>query len=147
MNSFFPTTFCCWVYFSPVPECVVADCWNRAFPTPPAAPGPDYCFLLGRFSESRLSLHNDICTNKRFFFWQKNAFWSDFCAKSIFWQKNVFWSDFCTKIRILLQNNVCWSDFWTKVCFIVPNNAFWSDFSKKKTIFDKRMLLETFVFS
>ena len=23
------------VSFSPVPECVVADCWNRAFPTPP----------------------------------------------------------------------------------------------------------------
>ena len=23
------------VCFSPVPECVVADCWNRAFPTPP----------------------------------------------------------------------------------------------------------------
>ena len=23
------------VSFSPAPECVVADCWNRAFPTPP----------------------------------------------------------------------------------------------------------------
>ena len=27
-------------YFSPVLECVVADCWNRAFPTPPCHQTP-----------------------------------------------------------------------------------------------------------
>ena len=27
------------VSFSPAPECVVADCWNRAFPTPPCHQG------------------------------------------------------------------------------------------------------------
>ena len=32
---FFPTTLMVRVSFSPAPECVVADCWNRAFPTPP----------------------------------------------------------------------------------------------------------------
>ena len=32
---FFPTTFMLRVSFSPVPEHVVADCWNRGFPTPP----------------------------------------------------------------------------------------------------------------
>ena len=33
--SIFPTTFMLRVSFSPVPECAVPDCWNRAFPTPP----------------------------------------------------------------------------------------------------------------
>ena len=28
------------VSFSPAPECVVADCWNRAFPTPPCHQTP-----------------------------------------------------------------------------------------------------------
>ena len=31
-----PTTFMLRVTFSPAPDCVVADCWNRAFPTPRA---------------------------------------------------------------------------------------------------------------
>ena len=33
--SFFPTTFMLRVSVSPAPECVEADCWNRAFPPPP----------------------------------------------------------------------------------------------------------------
>ena len=33
--KFIPTTFMLRVSFSPAPECVEADCWNRAFPTPP----------------------------------------------------------------------------------------------------------------
>ena len=59
---------------SPVPECVMADCWNRAFPTPRRHQDqvivviivmlnrPYSFLLLGCFSESRLSLHNDIFT-------------------------------------------------------------------------------------
>ena len=66
------------VSFSPVPECVEADCWNRAFSTPPRHQERGYCycyccyccsffivffiFNCGLFSENRLSLHNDIST-------------------------------------------------------------------------------------
>ena len=32
---FFPHHLLLRVSFSPAPECVVADCWNRAFPSPP----------------------------------------------------------------------------------------------------------------
>ena len=32
------------VTFSPAPECVVADCWNRAFPTPPCHQTPVVCY-------------------------------------------------------------------------------------------------------
>ena len=39
-QSFLPTTFMLRVSFSPVLECVVADCWNRAFPTPPCHQTP-----------------------------------------------------------------------------------------------------------
>ena len=31
---YFPQHFMLRVSFSPAPECVEADCWNRAFPTP-----------------------------------------------------------------------------------------------------------------
>ena len=43
-----PTTFMLRVSFSPAPECVVADCWNRVFPTPIGAPGHRRCcyFML-----------------------------------------------------------------------------------------------------
>ena len=77
------------VSFSPVPECVEADCWNRAFSTPPRHQERGYyyccycccsffssfplyliaaCFLKTDYhyttifqqsSEGRLSLHND----------------------------------------------------------------------------------------
>ena len=33
------------VSFSPAPECVVADCWNRIFPTPSVHQGT-VCFVL-----------------------------------------------------------------------------------------------------
>ena len=36
---FFPTTFMLRVSFSPAPECVEADCWNRGFPPPPCHRG------------------------------------------------------------------------------------------------------------
>ena len=32
---FIPTTFCCWVSFSPVPECVVVGLLETSFPDPP----------------------------------------------------------------------------------------------------------------
>ena len=34
MFDIFPTTFMLRVSFSPVPECVEGDCWNRAFLAP-----------------------------------------------------------------------------------------------------------------
>ena len=34
------------VSFSPAPECVVADCWNRAFPTPPCHQGTDVVIII-----------------------------------------------------------------------------------------------------
>ena len=37
-QRFFSTTLMLRVSFSPTPECVDADCWNRCFRTP-AAPG------------------------------------------------------------------------------------------------------------
>ena len=43
---FFPTTFVLRVSFSPVPECVVADCWNRVFPTPRATIPPLFVVCL-----------------------------------------------------------------------------------------------------
>ena len=43
---FFPTTFMLRVTFSPAPECVVADCWNRVFPTPRATRPPLLLLLL-----------------------------------------------------------------------------------------------------
>ena len=66
-----PTTFMLRVTFSPAPECVVADCWNRAF-RPPVAPEPLLLLFVNfipaltkgkvgnAFTGRRLSLHNDI---------------------------------------------------------------------------------------
>ena len=43
-KDFFPTTFMLEVSFSPVPECVVSDCWKRAFRIHPVPPEPRCCY-------------------------------------------------------------------------------------------------------
>ena len=72
--SVFATTFMLIVTFSRAPECVEADCWNQAFPTPPVPPDPVViCVIVvvlyspyeknkvgNAFTGRRLSLHNDI---------------------------------------------------------------------------------------
>ena len=47
-NTFyiFPTTFMLGVSFSPVPECVVSDCWKRPFRTPPCHQSPVIVVVL-----------------------------------------------------------------------------------------------------
>ena len=40
VKFYFPQHLLLRVSFSPVPECVVADCWNRAFPNPRASMAP-----------------------------------------------------------------------------------------------------------
>ena len=42
-----PTTFMLWVFFSPVPECVVISLLETSFPDPLGAPGHRYsCYVI-----------------------------------------------------------------------------------------------------
>ena len=70
------------VSFSPAPECVVADCWNRVFPTPRYTRAPFviecYCFLIN-IIVSGVYLPSPLKPTFKAYFWNSNinlaAFW------------------------------------------------------------------------
>ena len=48
------------VSFSPAPECVVADCWNRAFPTPPCHQATVIVVVLCQNKNARIKNPDDF---------------------------------------------------------------------------------------